>query len=91
MTFNRYQPLNRIRLRLEIPASSYQDPILSRLVSDFKLVVNITAAQLHQTLESYCDVELQGTPQQINQGLSYLRSINVRLTGKPNAAEDDWY
>jgi L-aspartate semialdehyde sulfurtransferase ferredoxin len=92
MTSLRYQPLNRVRLRLEIPASYYQEPILSRLISEHKLIVNIIEAQLSKnTIESYCEVELRGTPQQINQGLNYLKSLNVQITGKPNTAEEDWY
>ncbi|GAP94161.1 NIL domain-containing protein [Leptolyngbya sp. NIES-2104] len=93
MTPLRYQPLNRVRLRLEIPASYYQEPILSRLVSQFKLVVNIIEAQLSRenTIDSYCDIELRGTPQQINQGLNYLKSLNVQIVGKPNTVEEDWY
>lgn len=92
MTSLRYQPLNCIRLRLEIPVVYHQEPILSRLISQFKLVVNITEAKLNQgNAESYCDVELRGTPQQINQGLSYLKSLNVQMLGKPNTAEEDWY
>ncbi|MBD1821753.1 NIL domain-containing protein [Cyanobacteria bacterium FACHB-DQ100] len=89
----RYQTLNRVRLRLEISASYHQEPILSRLVSDFNLVVNITGANLGKSNigESYCDIEIRGTPQQISQGLIYLKSLNVLMRGKPNTTEDDWY
>lgn len=88
-----YQSLNRIRLRLDIPSFYDREPILSRLVSDFNLVVNITRAKLGKgsTHESYCDIEIKGTPQQINQGLIYLKSLNLRMIGKPNTAEEDWY
>lgn len=88
----RYQSLNRIRLRLNIPVFYDQEPILSRLVSDFNLVVNITSAKLSKgSNERHCDVEIQGTPEQINRGLIYLRSLNLGLIGKPNTVEEDWY
>ncbi|MBW4444726.1 MAG: NIL domain-containing protein [Plectolyngbya sp. WJT66-NPBG17] len=89
----RYQTLNRIRLRLEIPASYQQEPILSRLISDFDLVVNITGARLSKdiTIYSYYDLEIQGAPQKINCGLIYLKSLDIRIMGKPNAVEDEWY
>lgn len=88
----RYQTLNRVRIRLEIPASYQQEPILSRLTSKFNLVVNITRARLGKDDNGNdCDLEIQGTPQQINQGLVYLNSLNIRIVGKPNAIEDDWY
>lgn len=88
----RYQTLNRVRLRLEIPAFYQQEPILSRLISDFDLVVNITGAMLSQNVNgSYCNLEIRGTPERINRGLMYLKSLNIRMLGRPNATEDDWY
>lgn len=86
-----YQSLNRIRLHLDIPSVYDREPILSRLISEFNLVVNIISAKLGSTSESYCDIEIRGTPQQINQGLIYLRSLNICMSGKPNTAEEDWY
>jgi L-aspartate semialdehyde sulfurtransferase ferredoxin len=67
--------------------------VFSNTLSDFNLVVNITGAMLGQHVEvvNYCDVEIQGTPQQIDRGLSYLKALNVRMRGKPNAIEEDWY
>lgn len=93
MTVSKYRTFNRIRLRLEIPTSYCQEPIVSRLISEFDLVVNITGAMLTRNSNSYgyCDLELQGTPQQISRGLMYLKSLSIRMMGKPNVTEDDWY
>lgn len=92
MTSLRHQSLNLIRLRLEIPAVYAQEPIFSRLISEFKLVVNITEANLSRdAVVSDCDIEIRGTAQQLHQGLGYLRSLNIRMMGKPNPAEEDWY
>ena len=48
MKFNRNPSVIRIRLQLSIPYCYAQTPILSRLVSQYHLGVNILAAKLEQ-------------------------------------------
>jgi hypothetical protein len=85
--------LTQIRLRLHIPDSCRQEPIISRLISVHGLVVNITGAILTaNTGEDGCfDLELRGTVLQICSGIAYLESLNLRIFGKPNADSDSWH
>ncbi|MEH2196731.1 NIL domain-containing protein [Nostoc sp.] len=53
-------PIKRIRLR--IPKDYHQEPVISRLVSNYGLTVNITAAILGANAigDSWFDLKLQG-------------------------------
>ena len=85
--------VNQIRLRVHIPLSYQQEPVIYRLISNYGLVVNITGAMLGENTaeQGYFDLELRGTTQQISKGLSYLESLNIKIVGKPNAAGDSWH
>ncbi|AKG20623.1 NIL domain-containing protein [Calothrix sp. 336/3] len=83
-----------IRLHLQIPGIYHQEPIISRLISDYQLVVNITGAILenHPQAPGYFDIELSGTIPQIHQGLKYLESLKLQIKGKGNfAGGDSWF
>lgn len=82
----------KTRIRLHIPPDYQQEPVISRLSSDYGLSVNITGAKLAATTQAgIFELELRGTPQQIQTGLTYLRSLNVKVIGKPNAEGDSWH
>ncbi|BAZ32650.1 hypothetical protein NIES4074_51560 [Cylindrospermum sp. NIES-4074] len=85
--------ITQTRLRLFIPQSYLQEPVISRLISAHNLVVNITAAMLtaEQNGEGCFDLELRGTVPQICSGLAYLESLNLRILGKPNTDSDGWH
>lgn len=69
------------RIRVRIPRDYHQEPVISKLVSDNNLVVNIRAAILggNAVGDGWFDLELQGTNEQIDNGLSYLRSLNLEI------------
>ncbi|MBD0261538.1 MAG: NIL domain-containing protein [Tolypothrix sp. Co-bin9] len=85
--------LTKVRLRLHIPQSYQQEPVISRLISAHGLIINITKAIVGENTDGYgCfDLELQGTPPQISSGLTYLESLNLTIKGKPNVDGDGWY
>lgn len=85
-------PITCLRLELRIPAHYHQEPILSYLVSQYKLTINIIAANLQAQTQKqgYLVIELQGSPSQLNKALSYLRSLQMEIIGKPNAFGDCW-
>jgi hypothetical protein len=98
--FNRNPSVIKIRLQLSIPYCYAQTPILSRLVSQYHLMVNILAAKLesghevclrHRNAPGIFDVELQGTTQKISQGLDYLKALNLQILSKANVDGDSWY
>lgn len=69
------------RIRLRIPKDYHQEPVISRLVSDYGLVVNIQAAILGATAvgDGWFDLDLQGTQSQIENGLNYLRGLELEI------------
>ena len=93
MKFNRNPSVIKIRLQLSIPYSYAQTPILSRLVSQYNLMVNILAAKLESDRHDpgIFDIELQGTIQKISQGLDYLKALNLQIFSKANIDGDSWY
>lgn len=80
------QNLTQIRLRIYLPQCYQQEPVISRLISAYRLVVNITGAR-----QGCFDLELKGTPPQISHGLTYLESLNINIFGKANPDGDSWY
>lgn len=84
--------VTQLRVRLYIPAHYQQEPVLSRLISNYGLVVNITGAVLeNNTHKDGCfDLELRGSFEQIKRGLGYLDSLHIQVIGKPNPAGDSW-
>ncbi|MFB2978197.1 NIL domain-containing protein [Microseira sp. BLCC-F43] len=85
--------VTQIRLRVEIPPCYQQEPVISRLIRDHGLIVNITGAKLGQNtgLQGYFDLELRGTQPQICSGLTYLQSLNIKVIGKANPDGDSWH
>jgi L-aspartate semialdehyde sulfurtransferase ferredoxin len=45
--------VNQIRLPVHIPLSYQQEPVISRLISNYGLVVNITGAMLGENVDRY--------------------------------------
>jgi ABC-type methionine transport system ATPase subunit len=93
MRSNRNPSSTKIRLQLSIPSCYSKTPVLSRLISKYKLVVNILIAKLeiNQNNPGLFEIELQGTPQQISEGLGYLETLKLRISSKPNPDGDSWY
>ena len=83
--------VTQIRLRIYIPQSYQQEPIISILISEHGLAVNITGAMLtSNNKQGHFDLELRGTPNQICSGLAYLEALKLKILGKPNAQGDGW-
>jgi L-aspartate semialdehyde sulfurtransferase ferredoxin len=81
-----------LRLRILIPESHHHEPIFSRLVVDHKLAVKIIRTVLGTDDQPrQFDLELTGTIAQMQSGLAYLESLNLKIRGKPNPAGDSWY
>ncbi|MBV9389850.1 MAG: NIL domain-containing protein [Chroococcidiopsidaceae cyanobacterium CP_BM_ER_R8_30] len=73
--------LTQISIRLRIPKSYQQQPIVSQLISLYDITVNITAAILVPKTQYYgwFDLELQGTSCQVEAGLNYLQSLELEI------------
>jgi len=73
-------PLNK-RIRLKIEHEYHQEPVISHLISDYGLTVNIRAALLAADAVGggWFDLDLQGTETQIQDGLTYLRNLELEI------------
>ncbi|NJR60416.1 MAG: ABC transporter [Cyanobacteria bacterium CRU_2_1] len=69
------------RLRIRIPKRYYQEPIISNLITQHGLTVNILAALLGANAreDGWFDLELQGTVPQIQSALLYLNDLDLEI------------
>lgn len=80
------------RLRIRIPKKYSDEPIISRLISDYGVTVNIAAALLGANArdDGWFDLVLRGNPDQIQEAVSYLNDMDVEIWGEANTKEDAW-
>jgi NIL domain len=78
------------RIRVRIPKDYRQEPVISRLVSDYGLVVNISAAVLgaNGVGDGWFDLGLKGTETKIDRALVYLHDLALEVWG--NSDIDGW-
>lgn len=69
------------RIRICIPKRYQQEPIISKLISEYGLTVNIAAALLGANAreDGWFDLELQGTVPQIQTALLYLNDLDLEI------------
>lgn len=67
-------------IRTPLPKLYQKQPIISRLIRRYDLTINIPAAMLgiHSRNDGWLDLELQGSLQQREAGLTYLKELNYR-------------
>lgn len=89
-TFGKRESQTQIRLRVYIPKIYHKEPVISRLTADYGVLVNITGAILSPDTgdQGWFDLELQGTPHQIQSGLTYLQKLELEIFGRPNPDGD---
>ncbi len=70
-----------IYIRTRIPKTYERRPIISRLISCYGLTINIVAALLGTSYrnDGWCDLELLGSSQQVEAGLTYLQQLNIEV------------
>jgi ABC-type methionine transport system ATPase subunit len=75
------QRLTRQLIRVRIPKDHHQDPVISRLVSQFQVTVNIMAAVLGGNAkgDGWFALELRGTQSNIQSALTYLRELDLEV------------
>lgn len=86
----RHQSLIQIRLR--VPKEYHGEPVISKLSSDYNLEVNILGALLGQNAreDGWFDLQLKGTPQQINSAMIYLSDLDIEVWRDDQAEIDGW-
>ncbi|MGJ3250703.1 MAG: NIL domain-containing protein [Elainellaceae cyanobacterium] len=80
------------RIRMRIPKRHQQEPIISNLVAQHGLTVNISAALMtaNRHEDGWFDLELRGTPVSIEQGLTYLRELGLEIWDDASTEGDRW-
>lgn len=79
------------RLRLCIPKQYSQEPIISRLITQHNLTINITAALLSANAREagWFDLELRGSSAQIRSALIYLNDLDLKIWHGADS-EESW-
>lgn len=79
-------------IQLRIPKQFHQEPIISNLITQYDLTVNITAALLSANAreDGWFDLELYGTTQQINSALVYLNDLNLEIWRDCDPHVENW-
>jgi ABC-type methionine transport system ATPase subunit len=82
----------RTRLRIKIPKSYHHEPIISRLISEHGLTVNIIGALLGASArdDGWFDLELQGSAKQLSSALTYLDELNLEIWHDTDDRNDGW-
>jgi ABC-type methionine transport system ATPase subunit len=73
--------LTQRRIRIRIPKQYHQEPVISYLVSHYKVTVNITAAILggNANGDGWFDLEIRGTSHNIEDALNYLQDLSLEV------------
>jgi ABC-type methionine transport system ATPase subunit len=76
-----YNRTTETQLRLRIPQDYHQEPIISHIITQYNLTVNITAALLgaNGQGDGWFDLKLQGRSQDIEAALAHLNDLNLEL------------
>lgn len=82
----------KTRIKIRIPKNFHEEPVISRLVSDHGVTVNIAGALLGANArdDGWFDLELLGTKTQIQSALIYLDELNLEIWSQSNPEEDGW-
>ncbi|HEY9624577.1 MAG TPA: NIL domain-containing protein [Crinalium sp.] len=79
--------LTQARVRLWIPKNYHREPVLSHLISDHGITVNITEAPCSSNVreDRWFSLELRGRAKQIKSALAYLDKNKIKLQHSPAA------
>lgn len=68
------------KVMLYFPQCETEKPIVSHLVRDYELMVNIFRAKVTQDDEGYLVLDLDGTEENIKKALNYLKGLGIDIT-----------
>jgi len=68
-----------VKIVLTLPKETWDKPVIYKLIKDYDLVVNILRAEILPKMEGSAVLELNGTPEKIQKGINFLKSINVKI------------
>jgi hypothetical protein len=83
-----------IHVRLDYPLEQVKTPVLYYLIREFQLIPSLRRARVNSHEGGWISLELEGTPQNLEAGQTYLREqgIKVSLLGNEHFWEsgDEW-
>ncbi len=81
-----------IELKLRVPQSYHQEPIISQLISKYQLKVIFLSAILGKNGQGdgWFNLKLLGTSQEINNALIYLAELDVEVWHEQDLELDGW-
>jgi hypothetical protein len=81
-----------IELKLRVPQSYHQEPIISQLISEYHLKVIFLSAILGKDGhgDGWFDLKLLGTSAQINNALIYLSELDIEIWHEQDLELDGW-
>jgi ABC-type methionine transport system ATPase subunit len=84
--------VTQARIRIRIPKTLQQEPVISRLVSQHGLTVNIAAALLGANAreDGWFDLELKGSSDQIRSAMIYLHELDLEIWQDDQSQTDGW-
>lgn len=65
------------RIILRFKRNTIDKPIVYKLVKDFDLIFNILRANILPRAESMMVMEIEGTDENFNKGIEYLKNLNI--------------
>lgn len=68
------------RIILRFKRNTIDKPIVYKLVKDYDLIFNILRANILPKAESMMVMEMEGTEENFNKGIEYLRSLSIDTT-----------
>jgi len=69
------------RVRICIPKQLHQEPVISHLISNYSITINIVAAVLGANAngDGWFDLALQGPAIHVEQALTYINDLGVEV------------
>lgn len=82
----------QVRIQLRIPKDYHQEPVISRLIADYGITVNINGAILSANAcdDGWFDLELRGQERYIKSALIYLNDLDLDIWNKSDADHEGW-
>lgn len=82
----------KARIKIRIPKQLHEEPVISHLISQHSLTVNIAAALLSPNGrdDGWFDLELLGTSEQIQNALIYLNELDLEIWNQSSSEQDGW-
>lgn len=81
--------MQKKRVVLKYPPHLVDQPVISKLVKDFDLMVNITRARITPREEGRMVIELSGKRSALEAGIGYLTEVGVEI--QPLAQDVKWH